>query len=115
MGRSSRPRQVEQFFTIRKIASKKEAQRYGAVRTRKNHQSVKRNCKTSLQMKKCQHTKDGYCIRDKADYCNENECKGCNHKDTSIVVLEIVATCEKTALQCDYCGKIVTKPKTDCR
>lgn len=39
----------------------------------------------------------------------------CDHKDTSIVVLEIVATCEKTAIQCDYCGEILTEPKTDCR
>jgi hypothetical protein len=41
--------------------------------------------------------------------------ENCTHADTSIVVLEIVATCEKTATQCDYCGKILTEPKTDCR
>jgi len=39
----------------------------------------------------------------------------CDHRDYSTVVLEIVANCEKTANQCDYCGKIITEPKTDCR
>jgi hypothetical protein len=39
----------------------------------------------------------------------------CSHPDTSIVVLQIVANCEKTATQCDYCGKILTEPTTDCR
>ena len=58
-------------------------------------------------MIKCKHTEEGYCHAD--------ECKGCDHKDTSIVVLEIVKKKKKTALQCDYCGKIITEPKTDCR
>ncbi|GEM55265.1 hypothetical protein B0A58_07320 [Flavobacterium branchiophilum NBRC 15030 = ATCC 35035] len=66
-------------------------------------------------MKPCQHTEDSYCLQLENDYCRSDECKGCNHKDTSIIVLEVVATCEKTALQCDNCGEIVTEPKTDCR
>lgn len=39
----------------------------------------------------------------------------CAHLDRSIVVLEIIANCEKTAIQCDYCGQILTEHKTDCR
>ena len=39
----------------------------------------------------------------------------CEHKDTSIVVIEVTVTCEKTAIQCDYCGKILTEPENDCR
>ena len=66
-------------------------------------------------MKPCKHTEDGYCLRPENDYCTSDECKGCNHADTSIVVIEVVVNCEKTAIQCDYCGKIVTEPKTDCR
>jgi hypothetical protein len=66
-------------------------------------------------MKPCEFTKDGYCIRSESDYCKDNECKGCDHKDTSLVVIEVTVTCEKTALQCDYCGKILDEPKTDCR
>ena len=65
-------------------------------------------------MKRCEHQKDGYCIRGEADYCNDDECKGCDHKHTSIVVLEATLTCETTALQCDYCGQLLTEPKTDC-
>ncbi|PDS24668.1 hypothetical protein [Flavobacterium branchiophilum] len=76
-------------------------------------------------MKPCQYTKDGYCLRPENDYCPADECRTplplegvrgriCNHKDKSIVVLEIIATCEKTALQCDYCGTILTEPKTEC-
>ncbi|NDP26435.1 MAG: hypothetical protein GZ087_03270 [Flavobacterium sp.] len=42
---------------------------------------------------------------------NPDECK---HEDTSLVVLELIGTCEKTAIQCDYCGKILTEPKIDC-
>jgi len=38
--------------------------------------------------------------------------KECDHKDTSIVVLEATVTSETTAIQCDYCGKILSKPKT---
>ena len=55
-------------------------------------------------------------------YCENYRCdfdaitpENCDHKDTSTVVLEIVANCEKTALQCNYCGTILTEPKTDCR
>lgn len=64
-------------------------------------------------MKQCK-LNNGYCIRGETNYCLPNECKGCDHKDKSIVVLEVTATCEKTALQCDYCGEILTEPKTDC-
>ena len=39
----------------------------------------------------------------------------CTHSDTSIVVIAIVVNCETTALQCDFCGQILTKPETDCR
>jgi hypothetical protein len=39
----------------------------------------------------------------------------CEHKDTSIVVIQANQVCEETAIQCDYCGEILTKPKTDCR
>lgn len=67
------------------------------------------------QMKQCLFTDDGYCIRPESDYCNPSECKGCKHQDTTLVVIEVVANCEKTATQCDYCGKILTEPKTDCR
>ncbi len=66
-------------------------------------------------MIKCKHTEDGYCLRPENDYCYADECKGCDHKDTSIVVIEILATCEKTAIQCDYCGEILNEPQTDCR
>lgn len=66
-------------------------------------------------MVKCKHTEDGYCLRPESDYCPADECKGCDHSDKSIVVIEVVANCEKIALQCDYCGKILTEPKTDCR
>lgn len=38
----------------------------------------------------------------------------CEHKNTSTVVLESVATCEKTAIKCTDCGEILTEPKTDC-
>jgi hypothetical protein len=76
---------------------------------------TEQNAKVNTQIYPCKHTEDGYCLRPENDYCHANECKGCDHKDTSIVVLEIVATCEKTAIQCDYCGEILTKPETDCR
>lgn len=66
-------------------------------------------------MLKCKHTEDGYCLRPENDYCRSDECKGCDHADTTIVVIEVVANCEKTALQCDYCGEIITEPKRDCR
>lgn len=38
----------------------------------------------------------------------------CVHYNTSIVVLESVATCEKTAIKCTDCSEILTEPKTDC-
>lgn len=38
----------------------------------------------------------------------------CRHSDVSLVVIAVVANCETTALQCDYCGKLLTDPKTDC-
>lgn len=66
-------------------------------------------------MKQCLFTDDGYCLRPESDYCHPTECKGCDHKDTSIVVIEVTVTCEKTAIQCDYCGEILTKPENDCR
>jgi ribosomal protein S27E len=62
----------------------------------------------------CKYSEDGYCIRPESEYCLKTECKGCDHKDTSIVVLEIVLGCETTAVQCDYCGEFLTKPKTEC-
>jgi ribosomal protein S27E len=65
-------------------------------------------------MKLCDHGEDGYCIRPENDYCHYHECKGCDHKDTSIKVMEVTVTCEKTALQCNNCGKILTEPKTEC-
>lgn len=37
----------------------------------------------------------------------------CEHQDKSIVVIEVTATCETTAEQCDYCG-LIFKTKTDC-
>ena len=43
-------------------------------------------------MIKCKHTEDGYCLRPENDYCYADECKGCDHKDTSVVVIEILAT-----------------------
>lgn len=69
-----------------------------------------------LRMKPCKFNFDKIC--DFPVYCENYKCDHqpipCDHKDTSIVVLEVVVNCEKTALQCDYCGKILTKPKTDC-
>ena len=53
-------------------------------------------------------------MRPENDYCHNNECKGCDHKDTSVKVIEVTVTCEKTALQCNNCGKILTEPKTEC-
>jgi hypothetical protein len=38
----------------------------------------------------------------------------CEHLDTSTVVIEATATCEKTVVQCDYCGKFLTEPKISC-
>lgn len=38
---------------------------------------------------------------------NQNTCK---HTDISIVALEVIATIEITAEQCDLCGKILTQP-----
>lgn len=55
-----------------------------------------------------------YCENYKCDFADITP-ENCEHKDTSIVVIEVVVNCEKTALQCDYCGKIITEPKTDCR
>ena len=55
-----------------------------------------------------------YCENYKCDFADITP-ENCDHKDTSIVVIEVVLNCEKTAIQCDYCGKIVTEPKTDCR
>ncbi|NHN26785.1 hypothetical protein FIA58_013955 [Flavobacterium jejuense] len=65
-------------------------------------------------MKPCKHTSDGYCIRNEKDYCNSDECKGCNHTDTSIVVIAAAANCETTVLKCDDCDKVLTKPKIEC-
>lgn len=70
---------------------------------------------SQIEMVKCKHTTDGYCIRAEGNYCPSNECKGCDHHSASIVVIEAVASCEKTALQCDYCSELLTEPKTDCR
>ena len=55
-----------------------------------------------------------YCENYKCDFADITP-ENCEHKDTSVVVIEVVVNCEKTALQCDYCGKIITEPKTDCR
>ncbi len=66
-------------------------------------------------MKACKHTTDGYCIRPEKDYCNSNECKGCDHIDKITVVLNSTINCETTALRCTNCGEILTEPKTDCR
>lgn len=71
-------------------------------------------------MSACKHNPNLKCIL--PVYCENYECdkkqltqENCGHADTSIVVLEVVVTCETTAIQCDYCGKILTKPETDCR
>ena len=75
---------------------------------------------TPVQLNPCKHNPRLKCVYpvygenykcDFADITPEN----CDHKDTSIVVIEVVVNCEKTALQCDYCGTILTEPKTDCR
>ena len=68
----------------------------------------------NMESIKCKYSEDGYCIRPENNYCHSTECKGCEHKDTSIVVIEATLTSETTAIQCDYCGKILTKPKTEC-
>lgn len=54
-------------------------------------------------------------------YCENYKCDkieltqdNCGHADTSIVVILANQVCEETAIQCDYCGKILTEPKTDC-
>lgn len=65
-------------------------------------------------MKQCKYTDDGYCLRDERNYCYADECGGCDHANISIAVIEIIATCEKTALRCENCGEILTQPKTDC-
>lgn len=65
-------------------------------------------------MKKCKYQSDGYCIRPENDYCKANECKGCDHSETSIVTTAVTVTCETTVTQCDNCGEILTEPKTDC-
>ena len=70
-----------------------------------------RVCKHNPRLK-CEWTI--YCENYKCDF-DDITPENCDHKDTSIVVLEIVATCEQTAIQCDYCGEILTKPETDCR
>lgn len=71
-------------------------------------------------MKPCKNNPKLKCIN--PVYCENYQCDkfeltqdNCGHADTSTVVLEIVSNCEKTAIQCDYCGKIVTEPKTECR
>jgi len=66
-------------------------------------------------MEPCKHTTDGYCLRPENNYCPADKCKGCTHQDTSIVVIKATTTCETTALQCDYCGELLTEPETDCR
>lgn len=59
------------------------------------------------EIKPCKHTTDGYCIRAENNYCNPNECKGCDHHLKSIIVLDATHLDEITALKCDTCGKIV--------
>ncbi len=63
------------------------------------------------------------CIYDKTKICpfkvdcENNGCKhvnNCKHTDVTIVTIEAIINCEKTALQCDYCGEIL-EHKTDCR
>ena len=81
-------------------------------------------------MKKCNHTKDGYCLRPEKDYCAADECKGvdptspeygiplpCNHTITVIQVLNQNLNCETTVEVCanPNCGQWLTTPKTDCR
>lgn len=73
-----------------------------------------------VQLKPCKHNPRLKCAW--PVYCENYKCdnaditpENCDHKDTSIVVLEVVVNCEKTAIQCDYCGEILTKPETDCR
>lgn len=70
-------------------------------------------------MKFCKHKPRLECKWDV--FCENYNChydkidsQTCTHADTTLVVLAIVATCETTAIQCDYCGKILTEPKTDC-
>ena len=79
-------------------------------------------------MKKCKHDTKICCY--KRGYCDMFGCpnfqmaqlepepqleNNCEHLDTSIVVIELLLTCEKTATQCDHCGKILTEPEIDCR
>lgn len=73
-----------------------------------------------VQLKPCKHNPRLKCAW--PVYCENYKCdnaditpENCDHKDKSIVVIEVVVNCEKTALQCDYCGTILTEPKTDCR
>ena len=73
-----------------------------------------------VQLKPCKHNPRLKCAW--SVYCENYKCdnaditpENCDHKDKSIVVIEVVVNCEKTALQCDYCGTILTEPKTDCR
>jgi hypothetical protein len=73
-----------------------------------------------VQLKPCKHNPRLKCAW--PVYCENYKCdntditpENCDHKDTSIVVLEVVVNCEKTALQCDYCGTILIEPKTECR
>jgi len=61
----------------------------------------------------CQHTEDGYCLREENDYCLADQCV-CPHIKTTLVVLETVATCETTAEKCTTCNQLVTNPKTEC-
>jgi ribosomal protein S27E len=65
-------------------------------------------------MKNCKVSKSGDLCRFIQPICSEQECKKCSHADVSIVVIAAILTCETTAIQCDYCGQILTKPKTDC-
>lgn len=69
------------------------------------------------KMNRCKYNPDKECAF--RIYCENYSCdhkpEQCDHKDTSIVVIEATVTCEKTAIQCDYCGKILTEPENDCR
>lgn len=75
----------------------------------------KKKIKTKT-MKKCNLEQGGYCIRGihcLGDVCTKLQ-EECPHSDVTLVVLAVVANCETTALQCDYCGQLLTEPKTDC-
>jgi hypothetical protein len=58
---------------------------------------------------------EGYVVIDDIKESDYSITEICPHNIVYLKLISTVATCETTVEVCEVCGKILTKPETDCR